>query len=81
MATKTISITVSAYDRLKRVQKPNESFSETIERITPKPVDLDALFVRMTKDPLSDRAVAAIERQIARRSAPRNIPSLTVESY
>ena len=33
MATKTISIDVEAYQRLKSVQKENESFSQTIKRV------------------------------------------------
>jgi len=36
MATKTISITQKAYDRLKTKKENNESFSEVINRITNK---------------------------------------------
>ena len=35
MATKTITITEGAYSKLKMRKKPNESFSEVINRIIP----------------------------------------------
>ena len=41
MATKTISITEEAYERLKTKKKGNESFSEVITRITNKKSILD----------------------------------------
>jgi len=37
MATKTISITEDAYERLVSLRKDNESFSKIISRITNKP--------------------------------------------
>ncbi len=65
MATKTISVDLEAYRRLKSVQKENESFSQTIKRVIRKPVDLESLFARLARDPLSPEAVAAVEQQIA----------------
>ena len=41
MATKTISITEGAYERLASMRKSNESFSEIIDRITNKTDILD----------------------------------------
>jgi len=39
MATKTISIDVEAYNRLKKMKNKNESFSEVIKRVVPAPID------------------------------------------
>jgi hypothetical protein len=59
MATETISIDVDAYERLKSVQKPTESFSQTIKRVVRKPVDLKAWFAAMDRAPLRRRAANA----------------------
>ena len=72
MATKTISVDLEAYRRLKSVQKENESFSQTIKRVIRKRVDLELLFSQLRSDPLSPQAVAAVEQQIAQRSSARN---------
>lgn len=68
MATKTISIDLEAYRRLKSVQKPNESFSQTIKRVVPKRIDLDAWFAAMDQKPFSERAREAIEEQVKKRT-------------
>jgi predicted CopG family antitoxin len=39
MATKKITIDMEAYRRLKAVQQTDESFSQTIKRVVPKPID------------------------------------------
>ena len=73
MATKTISIDVEAYERLKSIQKENESFSQTIKRVIRKPVDLKQWLASLGKDPMSDEAIEAVERVVAQRRAPQNM--------
>lgn len=68
MATKTISIDLEAYERLKSVQKENESFSQTIKRTIRTPFDLEKLLSETAKNPLSDEAINAVEQVIAARS-------------
>lgn len=67
---RTISIDLMAYERLVKVKREGESFSEVIKRIVPKPVDLDAWFREMDANPLSRRAVRAIEEAVRRRRSP-----------
>jgi predicted CopG family antitoxin len=70
MATKTITIDVEAYDRLKAVQKDEESFSQVIKRVVQKPLDVPGYLAKIGKQPLSDEAVAAIELHVRRRHRP-----------
>ena len=78
MATKTIRIHVDAYKRLKSVQKPAESFSQTIKRVVRKPVDLEAWFAAMDRAPLSKQAATAIGRHVKARPS-RSRPRLKPE--
>ena len=70
MATKTITIDLEAYKRLKSVQKPEESFSQTIKRVVRKPFDLKAWFKKVEQNQLSESTIAGIEAAIANRRTP-----------
>jgi predicted CopG family antitoxin len=70
VATKTISIDVEAYDRLKAVQKENESFSQVIKRVVRKPFDVQAFLKRIERHPMSEEATAAVESHVRRRHRP-----------
>jgi predicted CopG family antitoxin len=67
--TKTISIDLEAYDRLKALQRPGESFSQTIKRVVEPPFDLDVWLRKVRKLSLSKEALAAIEQHVSQRGA------------
>jgi predicted CopG family antitoxin len=70
MATKTISIDIEAYERLRSVRKENESFSQTIKRVVKLPFDVKAYLKRIKDCPLSEEAITAIEEHIEQRHQP-----------
>jgi len=67
MATKTISVDLEAYSRLKKARRENESFSDAIKRIVRPPFDFKAWLKLVRSNLLSDEAVRAIEKQVAHR--------------
>ena len=73
MATKTISIDLEAYARLKGVQRENESFSQTIKRVIRKPVDVKKWLAAIARNRPSDEALDAVEQVVAQRRAPQNM--------
>jgi predicted CopG family antitoxin len=68
MATKTISIDLEAYDRLQKMKKPDESFSQVIKRVLPERVDLDRWFSEVSGVPLGSEASSAVEQQVRQRT-------------
>jgi predicted CopG family antitoxin len=72
MATKTISIDVEAYERLRSVRHDKESFSQTIKRVVRPPLDYEAFRERLEGLSLSEKAAAAIEEQVRNRRRPSN---------
>jgi predicted CopG family antitoxin len=70
MATKTISIDIEAYERLRSVRKDRESFSQTIKRVVKPPFDFKAFRQKVENFSLGDTAIEAIERHIEDRHKP-----------
>jgi len=73
MATKTITIDIEAYKRLKRAKKEEESFSQAIKRLVPQQrEDFEEWLRKLRKNPFSEDMIAAVEERITQRRQPRN---------
>ena len=70
MATKTITIDMRAYRKLKAVRTAGESFSRVIDRVVPGPHDAEDFLRRAKKYRLSEAAAEAIEEHMRLRHAP-----------
>jgi predicted CopG family antitoxin len=70
MATKTITIDLEAYDRLKSVQTSNESFSQTIKRVVSPRLDVESYLYRISRTALSPAAVSAVREHVEARQRP-----------
>jgi predicted CopG family antitoxin len=73
VATKTISIDLEAYERLKGRKKEGESFSQAIKRLVSKPFDYKKWLDDLAAHPASDEFIEAVERVVADRRAPQNM--------
>jgi len=77
MAVKTITIDIDAYERLSRLKRDGQSFSQVIKELTP-PVGSTAgdLLVALDSVDVSETTLDAIDRSIEDRAkSPVRIPT------
>jgi predicted CopG family antitoxin len=67
MTTKTITIDLDAYRRLKAAKQEKESFSQAIKRIVSAPIDLKKFHARISAMSFSKNATEAVENHIENR--------------
>ncbi|MBN1675907.1 MAG: hypothetical protein JXR37_32990 [Kiritimatiellae bacterium] len=67
MATKTITIDLDAYRRLRAVRAKNESFSQAIKRVIRPPLNVESYLAGLRSAPFSRKAALAIGEHEARR--------------
>jgi predicted CopG family antitoxin len=67
VTTKTISIDLEAYGRLKKARINGESFSEVIKREVREPLDVQKWLKSVRAHTLSDAAIGAVEELVAGR--------------
>lgn len=70
MATRTITITETAYERLTREKRPGESFTDVIVRITERPLlrDLHRLLPAGAADAIADAVESSRQERFDRRA-------------
>jgi predicted CopG family antitoxin len=78
MATKTITIDMEAYRRLRSAKRENESFSQTIKRVVPAPVPIEELIAafRQAGTRLSESFYEGVEAAIDARKSNSGLERL-----